>query len=314
MSLVIGVNIGTTEASAGLQRLGKRSAKQAKGCPGCVEIVFDGLFFFAFPDGDTAKPEKRSECKVGVVSSRDDHHLVIELVEVVENTEVTSIIELPHAALQTLPRDIYLIKRPEPTDPDVTIKDDPLHPGVPKIGWGKPYKRTQNPGRCPGDECAFNWIMDFEGRELHGRGLSEKRDTLRPKLHIKTGLFFTKEISEYPFLKLKDGKLEEYGYVAKKIGVKINVSGSDELVLKLDTDWEYPISRNVKTITLKNEPPKPQQTQAVHRDPYNDHVQIYYDDLFDLPRRDRFVFIPIMDGRKASEPFVCYGGGGGVWP
>ena len=48
---------------------------------------------------------------------------------------------------------------------------------------------------------------------------------------------------------------------------------------------------------------------------HSDEIDIFYDDLLELPdKRMRYHFIPIMEHVGKSDPFVCYGGGGSVWP
>src|SRR5262245_34544898 len=61
--------VGSSESRGALIEQGKK-------CTGCREITveFVGLFFFAAPDAaDVNKKEYRSQCKVGVLSTREDH-------------------------------------------------------------------------------------------------------------------------------------------------------------------------------------------------------------------------------------------------
>jgi hypothetical protein len=335
-SLVFAAGSGPSKASDQPTRQSKSQAKRERAHH--VYIEFDGLFFFAFPNGSVDSPTNRSECKVGIVSTRDDHVFTIELEY--NDGRPSSTYVFPRSALQMLPQDIVISKIPDLTTPKgVTIQEE-LGQRFPTNGWGVPASRTTcpypGPGTCecpeavPGGDrpCAFNWIIDFEGQELHNTSLSEKRDTLRPKLHITTGLFYTRELS-HPFCKLQNGRIEMFGMVAKKIGARITMKPGENLVLILDRPIVIEEIDYIDRIKLSNVRPEPNQhvrlstevdSQTTERGtsvhPDGDELQIFYDDLFDFPNpRDRFQFIPIKPYRRSrNEPFVCYGSGGGTWP
>ncbi len=297
-------------------------AKVSRGTKHTVTISFEGLFFFAFPKAhNTGQPSLRTEGQVGIISSRQNDHLLgVKLIRASSKEET---IVLTHSVLQTLTQEVTIKKLPESANKGVTIQG-----ALVSDGWGKPEPRnTLTPPECSeAKKCSFNWIIDFEGGELHGGHLTERRATLRPKIHIRTGTFYTLKMAKDFYYKVKDGVFEDFGWVAEKIAVEIELEANETLYLELDKS--YPLDDDLRAIELKNIRPEPgddsmvalrsskahvQAMSAMGK--VNDDLQIYYDDLFDFPNpRERFMLVPRKrTGGAISLPFICYTAGGSVW-
>lgn len=234
----------------------------------------------------------------------------------------TSRLTFPHSVLQSLYPDVELIKTPV-TPRDVTIRG---YAG--RIGWGEPSNRNTP---TPENKKDFNWIIDFEGTELLSRDIFEKRHALNPVLHIKTGEFQTAKLSPYRFLKVRDGVISDFGFVAETIGVEITVREGEHLVLRLNPGREISLD-GVTDIKLDNVRPehmlhllKREKSETVHIDaqarhllPPADDLRIYYEDLLGISdEREKVSFIPVGPeiGQAldlVSIPFVCFGTGGSV--
>jgi hypothetical protein len=298
-----------------------------------VKILFKGLFYFSIKNGVQGQP--RDECRVGILSSRDDHNLFITFPDGRK-------LEIPPSLLQSLD-DITIEKKAPGARPGEVISI----PGVTICGydrgdgWGQPTPRTHRPNEGDPRYYHFNWIIDFEGQELHKEDIQLNQSKLKPVLHFKTGDFYTAAISDLEYFTVIDGIGKRFGYVAAATGACITLDPdqwleigggiSPPLIIRIaDIDASNPSV----TISLANVRPTHQHyveeyvrqrilkipgtrtlREALDSDPLPpDEITIFYNDLLRLrdPRK-RAYFIPI-EPKKRSDPFVCYGGGGSVFP
>lgn len=307
--LLISVGANKSMSQGHKQGDGKKKSE-----PCTVTITFRGLFYFSFPNGTAGNPYRR-ECRVGILSTRQDHMLYITYTNPAGSTTLT----FPHPALQSLPHEIEINKNP-PEQQGVKISgcDD----GCGGEGWGEPIDRndkSKNPDY-------FNWIIDFEGRKLHGENIHEKSNKLRPVLRIKTGTFRTGELSvPYKYYIIRDGIAKDFGYVAATIQDCITLNAGEQLTLKVGPDV-FPLPPGISEIKLDNVRPEHEQhmlrsgrdrqgskteAQMDMEAPASDELHIYYDDLLDISNeRERFHFVPVRTPLKRAVPFVCYGVGG----
>ena len=281
---------------------------QKRDTPHQVKILFNGLFYFSFPRG-TPESQFRSHCRVGILSTRQDHMLYF----VYKDSSDTKVLIFPHPALQRLPGNIEINKNPPDTG-GVTIEGG----FTPDGGWGEPNRNMpqQNPNY-------FNWILDFEGRSLHDDDLDEKSDKLRPALLIKTGIFGTENLSDpYKYYTIQNGVIANFGYVASTIRDVITLNSSEQLVIKVGgNDFCLPIDtteiqlnnvrpNHAKHLLGQKIMPAGQPIASDYDDlPDRDDLQLYYDDLFVVSSSKRFHFIPTKTGRRAV-PFICFASGG----
>jgi hypothetical protein len=210
-----------------------------------------------------------------------------------------------------------------------------LHNHIRPNLWGVPSPRT----KADHDPYDFNWVIDFEGPELYNANLELKPNKLRPILRFKVGEFYTEQLSDRSFYAVQDGKVKEFGYVAKTTGVCIPLATDEQLVITGISDTAILIPRETTVIQLYNVRPKDwpgpvisaratiqsgptsqRQDQTMQmlsaagigtEMTHLDELQIFYDDLLELAGRTRTHFIPIK-GPEISLPFVCYGGGGSI--
>jgi hypothetical protein len=198
------------------------------------------------------------------------------------------------------------------------------------IGWGQPSDRRTHP-TAPYD---FNWIIDFEGREMHSGNVEQEVSRLRPVLVFRTGCFGTKEISSRKFFAIKDSAVRDFGYVASVMQAVIALNRGEHVLIQWGSQT-IEIPHCVEKIKLYNVRPKDFESMSQYykrgsgsatghlqdrHAPLGDDLQIYYDDLLKIgSMRDRFSFIPNLfksapPFAERNDPFICYGGGGSTWP
>ncbi|HZM87779.1 MAG TPA: hypothetical protein VFF31_14755 [Blastocatellia bacterium] len=310
------------DQSTSVQRVSKANVDY--GCPDqggerTLRVLFYGLFFFSFPDGNPATPAMRNEARVGILSTRQDHLFALAV------TEATCPADFPmlafnHRSLQGQPETMTIRKN---QSKGVTIRGCTDY-----IGWGEPADRDTTPEHGPYD---FDWILDFEGRELHSRNLDQEAGRLRPTLVFRTGCFGAAELSERKFYAVNNGVVKKYGYVASIMEAVIGLNGSEQVTVQWGTQLiTVPVC--VTEIALFNMRPdhieyilqnrraaQPASMTGMHST-FSDHMDLYYDDLFKpAGLNGRFYFVPDLSPstrkkRVLSEPFICYGGGGSTWP
>jgi hypothetical protein len=314
--------VGTALTQAVLPAQGKarRSSETVCSPPAGGHIVtvrFKGLFFFSFPNANPPSNPYRSECTVGILSTRQDHSLHIKYKEGARIAEI----EMPHASLQDMPSDISIDKMPTPS-PGVTI-----HHYSGDKGWGKPRNRYDLSNQYD-DIYDFNWILDFEGTELHTQNVQVRPNKLRPVLHIKVGNFYNHTMSPYKFFVVQEGRVRPFGYVSAIIGVCVTLARGEYLQIRMNGSNPVDLGYEDADIILGNVRPGDWRdlrqyfaTKTVAHvpdgNPHEDEMKVFYDDLLELAdERKRFHFIPIDDGEihAASLPFICYAAGGSEYP
>lgn len=299
-----------------------------------VKIEFKGLFFFSYIAA-SAGNDTRSECRVGILSTRQDHDLYIRYDHRGQTggREHTTLV-IPHSALQGMAREILIDTTRSPI-PGATLYS---HRNTTTV-WDSPDPTDRLLKNYPYD---FGWIIDFEGTELHHENLDLKPNKLRPTLRFKVGQFYTAQLSENPFYVVKSGRITTFGYVAKITGVCIPLTAPDEqlmitgissapIIVPRDTteiqiqnvredDWDYPLQVNTNPMAQNQPSLAHQGKRDTRQSPFGrmatgmthyDEMQIYYDDLLELGAAPRIHFIPIQLP-LVSLPFVCYSGGGSV--
>ncbi len=297
-----------------------------------VKILFNGLFFFSFPDATQGAPFKREFCTAGILSTRQgankDHSLFIRFKQ---GGPVSEPIEIPHSALSKLSEEIVITKDPPPTAHEVTIRG---FEG--KSGWA-PRSADDRKDRTITPDY-FNWIIDFE--DLHPENLTETPGSLRPKLKLRIGDFFTKLVSEDQYtIQQGEGPKNLFGYVAATMGAKIVLTDTERLVLIVN-GVPNPLPMNISEIHLNNV--RPEHMEALLEDErsaaqqdrfrgdsshpqhshgaspgvlFEDDTQIYYYDLLQgVGPLERFHFEPVKVKSNAptlvNPPFICFGSGG----
>lgn len=303
-----------------------------------VKVMFHGLFFLSFSDEPRGE-QYRTECRIGILSTRQDHLLYVTYRD--ESGAATTF-TFPHAALQRLG--------------DIVINKNPPEPQGVKIyrsrfsgrkGWEERPNRDTFTDENKHD---FNWILDLEATKLHGKNIDERSDKLRPVLHIKTGEFRTGELSSpYRYSTVQDGVFRDFGFVASSIEANITLDRDrEELMLTMGResvclsgrgsgcispditeielnnlrpdDMDYLVKSApysyfkgsvAKLLSIEQQRRRPGEKVRMNV-PRSDDFQIYYDDLLDISSaKDRFHFIPVLrEPAISSPPFICYGVGG----
>ncbi|HWS87595.1 MAG TPA: hypothetical protein VN282_11565 [Pyrinomonadaceae bacterium] len=94
--------------------------------------------------------------------------------------------------------------------------------GIRFAGAGAPIKRV-----CDADDRSFSWVLDFEGKELHGREIGADVDQFHPILRINNGELFTKVVSVNHLLVraagTPDAPVTLIGRVATQVGVAVEL-------------------------------------------------------------------------------------------
>ncbi|MFY9572139.1 MAG: hypothetical protein WAV20_12130 [Blastocatellia bacterium] len=312
--LLISVGANKTSTQVDAQATAATSYACREDGANTLKVSFDGLFYFSFPAADDKdNPGRRDEGRVGILSTREDHDLYVTF----EGCRLPTLV-FSHQALQNQPDRIEILSD---TTPGVTIAGckEP-------IGWGKP--RDRNRVTCE-NMHDFNWIIDFEGSELHMGNVSQKTGKLKPMLVFKTGCFQTKRVSDFKYYTVRGGAVSEFGYVAETTEAVITY-GPGEIKFR----WGgrlIPVPRDCRGIKLSNVRPEPmapilkQTKTTTHSDiPHSDELRLYYSDLLEVSDpRDRFDFIPDISGQRerlrcegivAARPFICYAAGGSEFP
>lgn len=78
-----------------------------------------------------------------------------------------------------------------------------------------------------GDRHSFDWVLDFEGRDIYDSPIGSRRGGFRSILRINDGRFFTTERSRNKLILFdeKKGTCQMIGIVATQVGVQIDLAG-----------------------------------------------------------------------------------------
>jgi hypothetical protein len=111
-----------------------------------------------------------------------------------------------------------------PVEPRLRLEvRDTTETGIRFAGGGAPINRVCGTG----DPRSFSWVLDFEGKELHGREIGADGSQVRPILRINNGELFTNVYSENHLLVRATGAPNEpvtlIGKVATQVGVAVNL-------------------------------------------------------------------------------------------
>ena len=79
----------------------------------------------------------------------------------------------------------------------------------------------------------FTWIIDLESSEFQNEKLDLFPGKLKPIIQLSKGELFTKYKTHRLKRKRGIGAFDSFGFVADKIGLRLNLSGEEELVLKV---------------------------------------------------------------------------------
>src|SRR5262249_34725233 len=148
-----------------------------------------------------------AECHVGILSTREDHDLHVRY----KNATGYSTYAFTHPTLQQMNRDI-VIETVNSSGGD-TSRGATLHNHDHSNTWGAPSDRF-DVTNTSGNINDFNWIIDFEGRELHNGKIDFKTHKLWPVLRFKVGEFYTAKVSDPAYYVIKDGFFERFGHAA----------------------------------------------------------------------------------------------------
>jgi hypothetical protein len=263
-----------------------------------VTFLFDGLFFFAFNDYDPVSRKWR-ECQVGVHPLVPHHPFRIVIKDTVWNETILDITEPCHKVSRLLNNLIIEESDRGGEERRITRHDASINR----------MNRVNN-------QDSFNWVIDFENHELHGKELNKQSSKLKPILRFKAGDFYTAQVSYCKqILKRTNSSGEvsrEFGYVARLIGADINLDPGRALVLRMGEQTlrlagnnEEPTS--IYSIKLFN-------TDDTDSNPNSD-VRFFYDHFLSDPNGTRFEFIPVDphcdqdrdEYDKVVPPYVCYG-------
>lgn len=282
-----------------------------------VKFLFEGLFFFHFPDdGD---PEHRSEGRIGILSTDCRHDLSVTITEATRTRRIT----IPHATIRTLPETISVRKVNEggaTTESGVSI------PG----GWTRPRSA---PSPSSTGDYPFGCIVDFEGDGLHGPDfpgpIPKKPGRLHPTLRFSTGTFYTEQLSSDEYSVTRGSQTTSLGYLAEVVGVKVTVRDAERLVCMIG-GMPLELPPTVSAVRLEHvcpefraqSQPDPTSVKAAPNlddsPGGSDDMQMYYDFL-DVPKSMTFSFTKTADANPAQEgggtlrgvpPAICYPTGG----
>jgi hypothetical protein len=244
-----------------------------------VDILFAGLFFFAFKNKDLGDPEKYEEGQVAIFKTAPEHHLCLQL-----NDQFN--FQIYQESFPLLPPIVEIERTPSVTS-GVRVHG----------GWDRP---RDNP---PADPTRFGYILDFESDDLHGRqhpnGTGKHTNNIFSVLRFKTGVFDTRKLGER--LKAENGAATVLlGQVAEVIGVKVGLAAGQDLVFRAGS-LSYTLPSTVTKVLISNT--CPDDPPANGRIDMEEHYS-----LVDVPVREQFRYKPstILE----ANPFVCYSGGG----
>lgn len=190
---------------------------------------------------------------------------------------------------------------------------------------GKPITGIQADPSLPADRKDMSlsknlgWIVNLESPEFHGKPLARQPGFLKPIIKLTKGELFTYcKTGGVDVLQNGVPKIPGFGYLAGVIGLQIDTSAQEEVVLKVDRTEIFRLPRGASyQVIISNTTNTPTP---------DSHFHAYYDLLYPavLPS-DRFDFVanfnlPLpsgacpLDGRDVSArlipaPYRCGGTG-----
>jgi hypothetical protein len=147
----------------------------------------------------------------------------------------------------------------------------------------RPFQYLAMEGREK-DEQDFRWTLDIEG-ELYKRKLKIKEDSFFAKVHFKSGVFYSKSLSEYRTkFTSEDGRVLPFDRQVGTPASKIDLTSGQALVIQ---GLEEPITLNAQSgtsyfVDLTNLPP--QEMMSI------EHFEFYYESIDEqLPKYTPFI-------------------------
>ncbi|MGA9769459.1 MAG: hypothetical protein WBV94_10490 [Blastocatellia bacterium] len=264
-----------------------------------VTFIFDGLFFFAFRDGVLSNPISNwREGQVGILPGIPNHPLKIVIESNRSDKPLLEFTDPGHRLSRLLDR--IVIKKDEFEERRVTRDDHPIDRYIPNV-----------------NARSFNWVIDFEGLDMHyNNPLIKNPNVLRPRLIFQGGDFYTALVNHCPQYLIRKYQHEEistdFGHVARFMGVDINLGSSGSLLVEIG-GVPFTLAENMGdpeihyTITISNNEPEDQP----HADDESD-IHFFYDHFLTDPTGLSFDFVPkdkdcTESGEPAVPPYVCYG-------
>lgn len=183
-----------------------------------IKIFFHGLLSFSNYVGND---EKENRCEIGVHNSSESHNLEIKIYDL------------------TLPYNEKPVHCYNPTNTK-EIKDSIFTlevPGItPSVSYFQPngFNRQENQG----DERDFRWIVDLESSEFYNQELVKIPEIIKPRFHIKNGIFYTLYKSKSKYRRVISGQDNgtELGSIAYYIGANIYLDADHPAILKIDEE------------------------------------------------------------------------------
>lgn len=240
--------------------------------PRDVNILFAGLFFFAFRNQDPHNPEQYDEGHVAIFKTSPDHHLCIQLNDLYS-------FQIYQESLPLLPPILDIVKTAGTLG--VTVHG----------GWDRPPDDS--------DPTRFGYILDFESNLLHGRQTGKHTSKLFSVLRFNAGTFTTDKLGGRVDAQQGTNPPIPLGPLAERIGVKVSLGSGEDLVFRVGT-LSYTLPSTITKVLISNTCPTEDSS-----DEQLDLEEHY--SLVDVPVREEFKF-KIHNPR--AHPFVCYTGGG----
>lgn len=163
--------------------------------PTNVDVIIEGMIALFFEK----KGNKIVACEAGVLMDAPGHDFELRIKMKGSHPTI----------LPTGPIDPHLELRVSP-NPLITFAE------------GKINRDTGD-----GDRHSFDWVVDFEGREVYDRPIGSRKGGFRSILHINDGRFFTRErsLNKLFLFDTKKGSCQMIGIVATQIGLQIDLTG-----------------------------------------------------------------------------------------
>jgi hypothetical protein len=258
-----------------------------------LNLIFDGLFFVCFNTGGAvATNDPAGECRVGFVTTAPHHQITIsgKQTTVVGGIEIIKTFQkvLTHAEARRMEIDI-----------DV--------PGAPSTSV---FRKGYNDGTFSRTPTAtnqeyFKWLIDMENFELHNRKLTLIPNALKPVMHIRTGEFYTRKLSDVEYFRTKvDTEQANFGKVAAVIGVRMATLPQNKAFLKIGAATLELATAAGETweVTFKNRCPKCDDERI--GDPHLSDFPLHYH-AFDVKALEQYDF-DYCDIATAFPPAICY--------
>lgn len=139
-----------------------------------ILLLFHGLMGFALNTKDAGRGARQRVCEVGIHTKAPDHEFKVMVIESVS----------PHGAANC--HVLYEFNAERPHDvPGREITIDVRDPVTPGVTFYKPH------GDTPETPRDWKYVPDLEGPKLYDRKLVKKPKSMRLRVIVKHGLFFT---------------------------------------------------------------------------------------------------------------------------